>query len=452
MPRSLTGRPAELYLLIERFLKERCDGKLEKLLPDDPKREALLAQFEFSAWIEDAARRAVQIQAVTHALKATHPYARGTSLYRPPEQLPQHDLVGSHNLDASFPRDVVGNAAALDVYQLLKLVHAGQTLLDLVVADDDDLRAALSANEGQATEWVRALAGITQPRAGPPVSHALAKQLYWLVGEEPLDDAQYELLAPVYASSLAHKVFQTINEHRFGEPAKAARQAKRAREFSEQPVHDYPHLAVQKLGGSNQQNVSQLNSQRGGNNYLLASLPPQWVSPDVRPLLKADDVFPIFGRREAVRPLVNALRSFLKTGPGKTMETHNDRDDWTDQIIDELLQFASLMQQTLEPGWSASPDCRLPVSQRLWLDPDRALTDEAFAKDWKKMDWTDEIYRDFANWLNARLKTDKLLMGDPEARHLAKEMKGEQEFFWQLDQQRRRLKKLEALKEDLGND
>lgn len=449
MYQSLSGRPAELHSLIELFLKERCDGKLEKLLPDDPKREALLAQFEFSAWIEDATRRAGQIQAVTHALKATHPYARGTSLYRPPEGLPQHDLVGSHNLDAAFARDVVGNAAALDVYQLLKLVHEGQTLLDLVLANDADLRTALSADPEQATEWVRALASITQPRAGPPVSHALAKQLYWLVGEEPLNDAHYELLAPVYASSLAHKVFQTVNEHRFGEPAKVARQARRAGEFSEQSVHDYPHLAVQKLGGSNQQNVSQLNSQRGGSNYLLASLPPHWVSPDVRPLLKADDVFLIFGRREGVRPLVNALRLFLKAGPGKTMDTRNDRDDWTDQIIDELLQFASVMQQTLEPGWSASPDCRLPVSQQLWLDPDRALTDEAFSNDWKKMDWTDEIYRDFANWLNARLKTDKLLTGDSEARHWAKEMKDEQEFLWQIDQQRHRLKKLDALKGDL---
>ena len=358
MLRSLSGRPAELCLLIERFLKERCDGKLDKLPLDDPKREALLAQFEFSAWLEDAARRAGQIQAVTHALKATHPYARGTSLYRSPEELPQHDLVGSHNLDAAFARDVVGNAAALDVYQLLKLVHEGQTLLDLVLANDADLHTALSADPVQATRWMGALASITQPRAGPPASHALAKQLYWLVGDEPLDDEHYQLLAPVYASSLAHKVFQTINDHRFGEPAKAARQAKRAKEFSEQSIHDYLHLAVQKLGGSNQQNVSPLNSQRGGNNYLLASLPPQWVSPDVRPLLKADDVFPIFGRREAVRPLVNALRLFLKTSPGKTMETRNNRDDFTDQIIDELLQFASLMQQTLEPGWSALPTLR----------------------------------------------------------------------------------------------
>ena len=37
-------RPSELRALIERFLQERLDAKLEPLAPDDPKRDALRAQ------------------------------------------------------------------------------------------------------------------------------------------------------------------------------------------------------------------------------------------------------------------------------------------------------------------------------------------------------------------------------------------------------------------------
>ena len=184
-------------------------------------------------------------------------------------------------------------------------------------------------------------------------------------GGDPPDDASYQLLAPVYASSLAQRVFQTINEDRFGEPAKTARLARRSGDYDERGFHEYTHWAIQKLGGSNKQNISQLNSERGGNNYLLASLPQLWKSDDMRAPFNMATVFPSFGRRQAVRPLVRELRAFLSTHPDKTMDTQNDRDDWTDRIIDELLQFASLAQRTLEPGWSASPDCHLPRTRAM---------------------------------------------------------------------------------------
>jgi len=125
------------------FLRERLEGKLDKMPLDDPKREALLAQFQFDAWVADAAHRAGQIQLVTHSLKAIHPDAKGTNLYVPPELLRDHDAVGSHVLRGDFTGDVVGNAAALDVYKFLKLEYGGKTLLERVLEDDDHLAAAL---------------------------------------------------------------------------------------------------------------------------------------------------------------------------------------------------------------------------------------------------------------------------------------------------------------------
>ncbi|MHB8911744.1 MAG: type I-F CRISPR-associated protein Csy1, partial [Lysobacter sp.] len=195
---------------------ERRDGKLDKLQPDDPKRVELHRQFDFSTWIEDAARRVGQIQVVTHSLKPIHPDAKGTSLYSTPLSLPALGVVGSHALGRDFAGDVVGNAAALDVYKFLKLSHGGgQTLLELMLARDADLAAALSDDPAQAETWMAAFAGLTLAR-GKTASHTLAKQLYWLVGDDPCDDGDYHLLAPLYASSLAHRVFATINDDRFG--------------------------------------------------------------------------------------------------------------------------------------------------------------------------------------------------------------------------------------------
>ena len=167
-------------------------------------------------------------------------------------------------LGTDFSGDVVGNAAALDVHKFLKVEHEGRKLLDLMLAGDVDLQAALSDDPAQATAWVQALTGIVESR-GKLASHTQAKQLYWLIeGGDPPDDASYQLLAPVYASSLAQRVFQTINEDRFGEPAKTARLARRSGDCDERGFHEYTHWAIQKLGGSNKQNISQLNSERGG--------------------------------------------------------------------------------------------------------------------------------------------------------------------------------------------
>lgn len=411
MPPASSGRSAALRSAIERFLQERLDTKLKPLPPDDPKRQALLAQFEFKVWIADAAQRAQKIQLATHILKATHPSARGTNVHRAPTTLEQHDVVGTHCLQAGHVDDAaVADAKVLDVYGFLrKIEHEGNTLLDLMLAGDADVLTALSDDAAQALTWVNAFSDVAQPRVGP-TSHTQAKQLYWLVGEDPRDDANYHLLAPLYASSLAHEVFATINEDRFGEPAKAARQARRDVAYSDTVVHEYPHLAVQKLGGTKPQNISQLNSERGGKNYLLASLPPLWVSPAVTPPLRSDTVSSRFGRRERVRARTADLRKFLESDPPSNLTTRERVDAFAMDIVDELF----LMEMELLPldaGWSASPECRLPDAEMYWLDPRRAAHDEVFAQRRASTDWPSELCGRFAGWLNGRLN-GKLMMDD----------------------------------------
>ncbi len=89
---------------------------------------------------------------------------------------------------------------------------------------------------------------LTQPRAEGPSSHTLAKQLYWLTGTDACDDAHYTLLAPLYATSLAHAVHTQVQEGRFGEANKAARQARRERKVHDGVFHDYPGLAGTEHG------------------------------------------------------------------------------------------------------------------------------------------------------------------------------------------------------------
>lgn len=414
MPNPLSGRQAELRAAITAFLTERRDGKLDKLKPDDPKHAELHAQFEFTTWIDDAARRVSQIQAVTHSLKPVHPDAKGTNFYSPPTSLHAHAHVSSHALGDNFAGDVVGNAAALDVHKFLKLAHDGRTLLELMLARDADLAAALSADAAQAEAWMVAFAGITQAR-GKSASHTLAKQLYWLVGDDARDDSDYHLLSPLYASSLAHRVFETINDDRFSEAAKAARQARREGQFSDRPVHEYTQLAVQKLGGTKPQNISQLNSERGGKNYLLASLPPVWVSLDLKPLLRADSLFRRYERRPEVKRLLKELLRFLKSGPRNNLDTRERRDALVEALLDELLAFVADLRN-LPSGWSQQPGCELSAAEKHWLDPDGVATAAHAAGLPMPTDSAQTLSEAFAGWLNEHLR-DPLPMGDPEYRH-----------------------------------
>ena len=409
-----------LRAAMEQFLHERLQGKLEKLADDDPKREALQAQFQFDAWVGSAAARASQIQLVTHSLKPLHPDAKGTNLYVAPTELGYPGLVSSGVLGNAFQGDVVGNAAALDVYKFLKVEHGGKSILERVLEGDAELGPALSDDADQARAWVDAFAGLVQPRDGA-ASHTKAKQMYWLVGGDPCGDENYHLLAPLYATSLAHRVFLTINEDRFGEPAKEARKARRDKKPCDWDYRDYPNLAVQKMGGTKPQNISQLNSERGGNNYLLASLPPVWESAEVREPLRTDSVFPRFGRRKEVRWLASGLRRFLEEGPDPVLATRNRRDAYMDALIDELVLFASELH-VLEPGWSAKTECRLHEAEALWLDIYRGEDDKAFEAKRESEDWPAEVRHRFANWLNRELHR-RLPVGDAEHQYWMAYMK-----------------------------
>ena len=356
-------------------------------------------------------------------------------MYVEPRTLPPLAELGSHALGERFVGDVVGNAAALDVYKLLKLEVNGRSLLTALLTQDADALAALHADPAQAEKLRDAFVSLTQPRAEGPSSHTLAKQLYWLSGSDACDDAQYTLLAPLYATSLAHAVHAQVQEDRFGEANKAARQARRERKMHDGVFHDYPDLAVQNMGGSNKQNLGLLNVARGGKNYLLSSLPPQWQASAVRLPVHATSVFDrLFIARPEVRRTVMALRVFLESDPDANLATRERREELLDALVDELVSLAAELQQILPPGWSRDDErfADLHRSEQLWLDPLRAeQPDEAdFAREWLQMDWPAAVGQRFANWLNAQLR-GKLPVGDAEARAWQKELLTDEDGFKQ---------------------
>ena len=440
-----TGGKAGYRAAISAFLQERLQAKLDKLKPDDPQRDEVIASFAHDVWLACAAKRVEQIQAVTHSLKPIHADARGTNLYVEPRTLPPLAELGSHALGERFVGDVVGNAAALDVYKLLKLEVNGRSLLTALLAHDADALAALHADPAQAEKLRDAFVSLTQPRAEGPSSHTLAKQLYWLTGTDACDDAHYTLLAPLYATSLAHAVHAQVQEDRFGEANKAARQARRERKVHDGVFHDYPGLAVQNMGGTKPQNISQLNSERRGMNYLLSSLPPKWKVNAQRFPTHADSVFTrYFDSRPLVRQTVKTLRRYLESNPNPVKDTRDHRKELVDVLVDEMVNMAAELQHALPPGWTLDDPrfSALNEDEQTWLDALRAELPEEddFANRWLAMEWPDAIGTRFGNWLNARLE-GKLSFSDIEFRAWKKELLTDEDgFSQQLRERRKRIR------------
>lgn len=392
--------------------REKEAEKRRKELADDPlalarfeAEQVTLAQAEAEKfapanWLDDAAKRAKQITLVTHAPKFTHGDAKGSGVMSKPE-LAQSGYLCTGSVP-ELVIDVVGNAAALDVANLLLLSADGEKLVDLLARGDDSPLRPFARDETQLAEWLSgfklALDG------GEPSSHPLAKQIYFPTGEG------YHLLGALFATSLTQALHERIDNERFAEEAKQARAARRTHSPHAKTVVEFPQLAVQTFGGTKPQNVSLLNSGRRGKAYLLNSQPPRWKTQDKPP---ADDqaFWRQFGYlvREQVKELKYYLLSVVDCD--STLAIRDRRAELVAELVAELHQFAARIQYRT-PGWTLDKGCQLSLHMAHWLDPKREDAD--FVASRERNDWQSGVGDQFARWLNALLQHTQLQMKDTE--------------------------------------
>ncbi|MBE4943099.1 MULTISPECIES: type I-F CRISPR-associated protein Csy1 [unclassified Enterobacter cloacae complex] len=394
-----------LFSFITAFIAGRRQTKLEAFDKEAAKRSdtdsATLAaerrdielRYEPKAWLTDAAKRAGQINLVTHAAKFTHGDSKSSSIYS--EAVALEGYLSTAALSGLEP-DAVGNAAALDVAKLLQTrVEGGDSLLASLKRGDRAALAAFTDDANQLDEWIAGFSRALTP--GKPASHKLAKQGYFPVGEN------YHLLSPLFATSLVHAMHQKMIAFRFGDDVKAIWKARREKTWHPTPLTLFPHSAEIHFGGTKPQNISYLNSVRGGRSWLLSCQPPQWKRAD-KPPTTLRSIFTLGGQFDRrANSTVQLLVSLLaRTGDYTNVRIREARDEYIDALIDLLFVVASELQRDTWQNWTLSCE-RLVTHQQLWLDPWRTKTDEAFRLERDKDDWQVSVATDFALWLNARL-------------------------------------------------
>ena len=419
METESTERALRLRRTIAAHLEDRIAKAVEKYPGEGrasaEKRNQIREGLELRSLIEAAKDSEGQIQLATHIAKGLHPdinVRKATNLLVNPALLDKSAAVGSHVLPSNTVGDATGNGKYVkktyELNLLLTVEFEGKPIYDLLREADPDAVNVFSAGEG-GSSTVRALTSLAEQRCKEPASSRRAKQLYWLLDSDDRsvhNDNAYHLLAPLYPTSLVHRFYQQLQDDRFSQEAKAARAARKEGQHHARPVREYSDMAIQKLGGTNPQNISQLNSERRGENCLLASVPPVWRTAAVRPLLGVRSMFKVWGRLPSVSQQARALRWFLESQPPANMETRQRVRTWVDALLDELIQFQAKLL-TLEPGWSQAETCDLPAAQRAWLDPEGQLPGAPLEET------VDVISGDFARWLNAQLR-NPLPVGDSE--------------------------------------
>lgn len=380
------------------------------------------AAFNPNIWITDAAKRAKQISLATHAAKFTHSDAKASSV-----------LVSEYNTEndaylvtASLPNkviDAVGNAAALDVAKLLKITINDESLITQLQHNHVEALVIFSQDQAQLEAWQ---SGFKLALGELDVSaHTLTKQLYFPIGDNPAGQAeeqvdQYHLLCPLFSSSMAHEMYRQVTATRFGD-SKDIRDARRKGHFHTELDQSFPATAVQSFGGSKPQNISQLNSERYGQAFLLNCAPPKYQA-QIKPPLTSTSFF----NRQLTYKTARLLREFKAFLEGLTEQESNfntryQRDyHYVRPIIDTVLNHAAMIQSLSDhAGWANNEKCVLKAEHGLWLDINNL--NSKFQTEREKGEWLLVVMQDFARWLTYQLKSkDGYVLGDVEQNYFSK--------------------------------
>ena len=381
-------------------------------------------KYSFSVWMAKAANEyAKQLKFGTHISKGIHPDSKGDNINLQYTEQLSDELVGSQSIKKP-ELDANGNAAALPLAAFFNIIIDEEKqvkLRDLLLTDDPVLAGCFADDFSLSEQYKIAFQTALNGDLKTPTTHERNKQLLWVNNEEVLTNNDYICLVPLYPSSLTNAVYRKINQIRYSEQNKQARDNRYKRTEEQQPYVSFLQLATTTLGGSKPQNVSQLTSLQGGRNYLLPSLPPiPTAKLEINITAKQSSIFT--GRLAAIC-YKHLLSLYDVVEANKNLYNVRDqRKEAIDLIAQKVLEQAALLQKHT-PGWTQ--DYQLDWEEKYWLDPKREEDD--FQQKREQGNWIIEIERRFGLWINHHLKKRFPQLADdfnqPEYNEWRKKMK-----------------------------
>lgn len=357
------------------------------------------SKIDRKGWFEEQVKGLSKLCLATHISKGVHSGSQGDDiLFSKEEQNKRcHGYVGTHSIDSQL-LDITTNNNATKM-PLMKFLDFSVTddgsyrIRDMIVNFPEDFKDILEddSEKSSCEQLINVYLSVLSQQSR---THTNNKQVLWPIDPE---DNNYCVLVPLYPSVLSYELYQNIQDRQRVEQAKQARENRRKtneEQFACQSVID---TAVVKLGGTKPQNISFLNSKQAGQQWLLPSLPPRFVSQGFSLSKHSKSLFSSFAYRIRMRAMIEGLLKIFNI-------EHNDKAirEARDNIIAKMLVdtfYIATELQARPAGWSA--DYALSESQKIWLDPrgERSQQLRAINSEWK-----DEIAEQFALWLQSALK------------------------------------------------
>ena len=412
---NVVKRRKYLERVIEEFFQEKMDNwikvkikaleKTEKKLTESQIQKITIEcqeKYNLNNWVPDAINRLRSLAMVTHNPKLTHPDIKTDVKIFSDKKTTLTGLVGSTN--NSIERDVFGNAAALDVYAFLCLILSdGNTIFQHLEKGTHVIQDELSIQTMTFSEIKEGFLSLKKAKENSPTSDLL-KQVYF-----PTSANEYHLLSIVTSSGLLFGLKNRINEYRFSEDAKTAKEKKKRNEYYSEGFKEIYGLTQIGFGGTKPQNIGVLNNKNGGSGYLLPSIPPK-LSPRKIKLPKIDFF------NETLNPyffseFFNTLHRILNDKRNSIL-LREKRDMVLDEIFDQILKVVWSVR-LIEQNWSSRVHYQnLKNHHKILLDDQYAnirLTENA---------WIDDCLVDVSRWVISAYKklkkSEAVSIGDDE--------------------------------------
>lgn len=397
-----------MAVVIQTFLDERKAAWLKDRLKKAENETAIVElqqqadeRFHLTSWLPDAAKRVAQLAMVSHPGKFSHPSAKTSNIIAAQKQR-NDGYLRSGNVN--YALDVFGNAAAMDVYKFLSLnLSTGQTILEGFEQNNEALIQLLQQHKLDFEVLRKNFLRIKQGDESSKTDH-LVKQVYF-----PVAKGQYHVLSILTASGLITRLKKTVDELRFSDETKLAKEKRKKNEHDAQGYADLLNLTITAYGGTQPQNISVLNSQNAGRAYLLSSCPPTLQKRQIR--LPKTDFF-----KQCVYAK-NYQDSFLQLHKLMLSDINNQNirnaiRNIVEFIVDQVLFYAVSIRQSYEAGWSTQAYYQgLDKNQKIWLDQ-QYLQEKDFDNHWR-----DEIILNIARWVERSYSTviaDAAVLGKSE--------------------------------------
>ncbi len=370
--------------------------------------DKLKNKYKVNTWIEDASNNASSITFATHVAKLTHSKIDSSSLNDAINSSRPDVLTTSSLAEIIVDGAVAGNQYA-PIYQFLSLEYDGVKLAQALTQPSNSLLKSFTKDDLQLAEWNERFKQVTQ--SSTLSTHSLAKQVYFPVNSDNLEQTHYHLLCPIISSSLAQHIFTTL----FNDEVKLIRKQYSDKKYHADIFYDYPQKAAIAVTASNHSNASQLNGKRGGKLYLFNAKPPIWQTQIKPPNYESS----MFNHESLNYFCLDNLKGFqaMFLGAVEVYRKPNIMagiEKWIQAIGDDVIAYASLIQH-LPAGWSDGSKLESnSVEHCYFLDYNRQ--DDAFIIKQQSNDWQAVVAHDFGSWINNKLNKNSKNF-TPQAEH-----------------------------------